>query len=84
MNKYKKMFRRILIGTVILGIFLAILALAAPRLINLEPVRKKIITDVSGKIGGEINFQRIKLSFLPRPRADIYQGRLSIPQKINC
>ena len=83
MNKYKKIIQKILIGIAILAIFLTVLVLAAPRLINLESVRKMIITEVSSKIGGQINFQKIKLSFLPWPHAVVYQGRLSVPDKVD-
>jgi len=80
---YKKIFRRVLFGAAVLVVCLAVLVLIAPRLINLEAVRRMIITDLSGKIGGEIDFQKIKLSFLPLPHAVVYQGRLSIPETVN-
>ncbi len=57
------------------------LFLLAPRLINLEPVRQEILTALSRELGGQVEYQSISLSFLPRPRVVVNQGRLFIPGK---
>ena len=64
-------------------VLLLALILLLPYLINLEPVRDKIQATVSQKLGGELEFQRIALSFLPRPRVVIHQTSLSIPGKVS-
>lgn len=66
----------------ILAATLVILTLAAPWLINLDPVREKISTEVSRIIGGEVKFQKIRLAFLPRFQVVITKGSLSIPGTI--
>jgi len=63
-------------------VLLLILMLLLPRVINLEPIKQKIIARISQEVGGELEFQRIDLSFLPRPRVIIHQGSLSIPGKV--
>jgi uncharacterized protein involved in outer membrane biogenesis len=63
-------------------VLMLILMLLLPRIINLEPIRQKIIARISQEVGGEVEFQRLDLSFLPRPRAKIHEISLSIPGKI--
>ena len=63
-------------------VLLLILLLLLPTLINLEPIKAKIVANLSQRVGGELAFQRCDLSFFPRPRVIIYQGSLSIPGKI--
>jgi len=68
-----------------IGILLAlllILILLLPKILNLEPVREKILTNISQQVGGKLEFQRVDLSFFPRPCVVIHQGSLSIPGKI--
>ncbi|MFH1242532.1 MAG: hypothetical protein V1689_09235, partial [Pseudomonadota bacterium] len=55
--------------------------LFAPKLINLEPVRQEILTALSKELGGQVEYQGIDLSFLPRPRVVVNRGRLVIPGK---
>jgi len=64
-------------------VLLLALILLLPHLINLEPIRQKIQATVSQKVEGELEFQRIALSFLPRPRVVIHQTSLSIPGKVS-
>jgi hypothetical protein len=69
----------------ILGILLVLLLiflLLLPIVINLEPINEKIVANLSQKIGGELAFQRVDLSFFPRPRAVIHQGSVFIPGKV--
>jgi len=63
-------------------VLLLIFLLLLPRLINLKPIREKIITTISQEVGGEVGFQTIDLSFLPRPRVMIHEVSLSIPGEI--
>ncbi len=63
-------------------VLLLILLLLLPTFINLEPIKEKIVANLSQKIGGELKFQRVDLSFFPRPRVMIHQGSVSIPGKV--
>jgi len=68
-----------------LGAFLFLLLaflLIAPRLVNLEPVRKRVLAGFSEKLGGQVEYGRIDLSILPRPCMVLHEGKLSIPGKI--
>ncbi len=62
-------------------ILLLALMLLLPRLINLEPLREKILADVSQTVGGVVEFEKIDLSFFPRPHVVIHQASLSVPGK---
>jgi len=61
---------------------LLLLLLVLPKLINLAPIKQKILANVSRTVGGDVVCQQIDLSLFPRPYVKIYQGRLSIPEKI--
>ncbi len=61
---------------------LLLLILLLPKLINIEPTREKILATVSEKVGGAVEFQRLDLSFFPRPRVVMHHGNLSIPGKV--
>ena len=80
MGKTKKRFFWF-IGT--LGIFLAlfwVFLLLLPKTINLDPIKEKIIAEVSDKTGAELKFQHSDLSFFPRPKIVVHQVGLEIPQ----
>ncbi len=68
-----------------LGAFLCLLLallVLAPRLINLEPIKEKVLASFSQKLGGQVEYQRIGISILPRPCLVLHEGNLSIPGKI--
>jgi len=67
---------------ILLFLFLALL-LVLPYLINLDPVRERILATISREVRGEVEFRQVDLSFFPRPRVAIQQGSLSIPGKID-
>lgn len=62
---------------------LVILLLLAPVLMNLEPVKQRIIDEFSQKIGGTVETQSIDLFFFPRPSIMLHGGRVSIPEKLS-
>ncbi len=66
----------------ILVVLLLAVILLLPYLINLDPVRQKILANISGKVGGDLQFERADLSFFPRPLVVIHEGSLSIPGKV--
>jgi len=79
MPKRRKIFFSLI---VLAGIFLclvAIVLIAAPRLINLESVKKEIKSQISGNMGGEIEYQRLDLFLFPRPHVVISKVNFSLP-----
>jgi hypothetical protein len=83
MRKYRKTFAWILGGIGIFSAMVVILLLLAPMLFNLKPFKERVAAEISNKIGGHLQAQRIDLLFLPRPRIKIDQGKVSIPGKIS-
>jgi len=69
------------IGT--LSVLLLVFILLLPTLINLDRIREKIVATISEKVGAELEFQRVDLSFFPRPRVMVHQGTLSVSGKIS-
>lgn len=65
----------------VLTIVLLALSLLAPRFINLESVKEKIIATLSKTLEGKIDLHKAELSFFPRPCIIIHQVRLSIQEK---
>lgn len=77
--------KRILVwfaGTLgLLVIILFTLGVLAPRLINKESVKEEIISILSRKLKGRIDFQKVDIFVFPRPVVKIYQARLSFQEK---
>ena len=65
----------------ILIILILTLGIIAPRFIKTEYVKDTIVTILSQKLGGQIEFQKVDLSVFPRPRVIIQQARLSFREK---
>ena len=63
---------------------LSALFLFGPGLINTESYKKKILTDISREVNGEVQFQKVDFSFFPWPHLRIHQGSLSISGKGNA
>ena len=68
----------------VLVIFLAVFMTLLPTLINIEPIRRTILANISEVVGGRVASRRFDLSFLPRPYVTIYQASLSIPGKVSA
>lgn len=81
-SKPKKIMVRVIGGVGILLIFLLGFLLLLPSIINLGPVKERILAEISKKVGGRVNFQRIDISLLHRTHVVIHQASLSIPGKI--
>lgn len=72
-----------LAGTIgILTIVLLTFSLLAPRFINIESVKEKIIADLIKNFDGKIDLQKTEMSFFPRPCIKIQQVRVSIQEKV--
>ncbi len=66
-------------GLVALLLLIAAVVLLAPRLLSSPAIKQKIQTVVSQKTGGELDFQTIDLSYLPRPGIELQEVRLAFP-----
>jgi hypothetical protein len=80
MNKRKKIIIWITgtLGALLVVIF--ILLLTIPKLINSGPIREKVLAELSQMVGGKVAFQRVDLTFFPRPDVIIHEASLSIPE----
>ncbi len=70
---------------IVMGTFLVLLLifiLLLPTLVNLEPIKGEIAAIISQRVGVEPEFQRLDLSFFPRPHVTLHEGSLSIPGKV--
>ncbi len=64
-------------------LIIAMLTLApfASRIIDPKYVKEKILANISQKVTGNIDFQKVDISFFPRPRVIIHQAQLSLSEK---
>jgi hypothetical protein len=65
-----------------LSILLAVILLLLPFLVNLEPVKHRILAHISREIGGEAQFHKLAIALFPRPRVVIQEAGIAIPGKI--
>ena len=70
-----------IIGTLLALLFA--LFLLFPVLINLDPIKDRLVTRISEEVEGKVTFQSLDLSFFPRPHVLIDQGTLSVPGRVN-
>ena len=81
MRKYVKPIFWAVAATGSVCALVAIFFLLAPLLINLEPAKQRVVTDISRTIGGKLQAQRIDLHFFPRPSIILREGSISVPEK---
>ena len=62
-------------------LLLILSAVLSPWVINQNWFKKSVIDHISRKVEGTVDFQRIELSFFPRPCLQIYKGEICIPGK---
>ena len=79
MKKHKKILTWGIGGLILLLFLVGGFVLLLPRLIDLEPVREWIVLKLSQQAGGQVTYERIDLSYFPRPRVVIHQVTLSVP-----
>jgi hypothetical protein len=80
-SRYKRVLFRIIGGLgVVLGLVL-VFCLLAPKLIDLEPFRQKAVAGFYERTGGDLDYERMDLSFLPRPCVIIQKAKVRIPDK---
>lgn len=68
-----------LLGTA--AVVLTIL-LVLPYLIDSDTLKAKLQTTIERQAGGKVEFQQVKLSFLPRPSITLHQIKLDIPEQV--
>jgi hypothetical protein len=78
-NRKTKVFFGLFGGAGVLTLLFLALLVLVPRIIDTGPVKKKIESFISQKIGGKIEYQEVELSLFPRPVAVVDQVRISIP-----
>ncbi len=82
MPRHRKIwFALISFATVFLCV-LIILLIVTPRLINLETVKEEVKRLYAQDLGGQIEYQRIDMSFFPRPHVVISEVSYSIHDNI--
>ena len=79
MSKPKKIIIGIIIGTAMLVIGLAVLL---PALVNTDAINARIVKTASQAIEGQVDFERIRFAFLPRPHVIISQGRMAVQDTV--
>jgi hypothetical protein len=65
-----------------LCILLAVILLLLPFLVNLEPVKHRILAHISREIAAEAQFRKVAIELFPRPRVVIQEAGIAIPGKI--
>jgi uncharacterized protein involved in outer membrane biogenesis len=79
MSKPKKFNGLLIKSLVISGALILVLMIITPQLIHLEMVRENIENTISKKIGGEIKYRRLDLSYFPRPHVVVHKVEILIP-----
>jgi uncharacterized protein involved in outer membrane biogenesis len=82
MKSSKKIFVSVIAGAVILFLLAAAFVFSLPYLIDMEPVKERILTKLSQEIGGQVRFENLDLSYFPKPRVVIHQAAISIPGSV--
>ena len=82
MSRMKKVFLWSIGILGFLSILLVVILLLLPFLVNLEPVKHKILAHISKEIGGEAQFHKVAIVLLPRPQVVIQGAKIGIPDKI--
>ena len=82
MTRFKKISLWITACSVLCALLIFILILSSDKLINQKQIANKIKTRVSEAINGQITFERIHVSFFPRPQLVVQQCHFSISETI--
>ncbi len=82
MTRFKKISLWITACFIFCVALIFILILSSDKLINQKQILDKIQSGISEAINGQVTFQRIHVSFFPRPQVVVQQCRFSIPETI--
>jgi cytoskeletal protein CcmA (bactofilin family) len=83
MTRVKRMIRAGLAGLALVLVVLIAVALVAPRVIDLRPLRDQITGELSQQLGATVTCDALRLSLLPLPAAVLHRVSVSIPGKID-
>jgi hypothetical protein len=81
-GKSRKIFTGAVIGIVTVVILLFAAVLLLPKLIESETLKAKIRSEFSQKVGGEIDFERLNVSFFPFPHVKLDKASVMLPKKL--
>ncbi len=79
MNKPTKIFLWTIGSLMAVVIFLSVLMVLSARIIHRESIKNKIQAEISQALNGQVEFQRLDVSFFPKPKLTIHQGNFSVP-----
>jgi hypothetical protein len=82
MKKHKKILIWIMGVLGILFLLAAGFVLLLPRIIDMEPVKERILLKLSQELGGQVKFENLDLSYFPRPCVVIRQATISVPASV--
>ena len=81
MSRRRKISLWIIGSLICLASLLLCFLVLLPYLINLEPVKERILAILFQQVGGKVEYQRLDLSYFPQPCVKIHQVRISFPEK---
>ena len=84
MKKRKKILVLILGSILVLLLLIVALILVAPKFIESDFVKREIVTHLSSKAGGQVEFATVDFSFFPRPHAEIRKASLLFAGKFSA
>ena len=84
MKSIKKIFVWFCGISAILFALLLVTLLFVPYLINIDAAKETVINSVSKSMGGQIQYQRADVIFLPRPHVVISDVKLLLPDRFSC
>ena len=82
MDKSRKIVVGAVIGMVAVLVMLFAALLVLPRLIDSETVKNKIRSELSRKVGGKIDFDRLDFSVFPVPHVKLDKVSVIMPKKL--
>ena len=82
MDKSRKIVVGAVIGMVAVLIILFLALLVLPRLIDSETFKNKIRSELSRKVGGKIDFDRLDFSVFPVPHVKLDKVSVIMPKKL--
>jgi uncharacterized protein involved in outer membrane biogenesis len=80
-DKSRKIVVGAVIGMVAVFIILFLALLVLPRLIDSEAFKNKIRSELSRKVGGKIDFDRLDFSVFPVPHVTLDKVSVILPKK---
>lgn len=79
MNKYRRLSLIVGGGIGIIIIFAVLSLILVKRLVSPERVKEDLLTYLSQKIGGTVEFTSVEINFIPGPHVVLNGGKFSVP-----